>query len=546
MKRHLIYTILFIVVLSFGSNKLVVKAHDKEVAIVNASCYCMDFYRDFAEHKKICKCKDRKIVEQAEAVIRDRSRNIYLPKTDYHLKAVNSFVEQEPDSDYLHASEEAHEAFRDIKFSVRLHWGIYSLYQMNGESWGFLNLSNEKKQEYNQAYKTFNPTGFDAEEWMDLFYRAGLQAIAFTTKHHEGFSMYDTKTRVKCRVNYLNIKNPIEECDVAYSIMETPFKRDVVKELCDAAHERGIKVDLYFSHPDWYDADFRPYNSHPLTTPDLRDNTEAYGNVKFNPDCIMTPDRTKEETDRMIIRHREQLRELLTNYGKIDMLCLDQWLGADVWKETKATIKMIRQLQPDIMIRCRGIGNYGDYYTPEGFVPGSKENTGMPWMVIYPLASSFSYDKNGDNYKGAKWIIDNLIDAVAKGGSFMVGIGPDGNGEFHPKAIEQLEETGRWLTVNGEGIYDTRARDIWKEGHIRFTQSKDGKRVYAFINDLSSDVITIFSVQPGVGSEVRLLGYEKKLEWTVSDEGMKINIPEELQNEKNDPCKYMWTLKFEM
>lgn len=170
---------------------------------------------------------------------------------------------------------------------------------------------------------------------------------------------------------------------------------------------------------------------------------------------------------------------------------------------------MIRQLQPDIMIRCRGIGNYGDYYTPEGFVPGSKENTGMPWMVIYPLASSFSYDKNGDNYKGAKWIIDNLIDAVAKGGSFMVGIGPDGNGEFHPKAIEQLEETGRWLTVNGEGIYDTRARDIWKEGHIRFTQSKDGKRVYAFINDLSSDVITIFSVQPGVGSEVRLLGYEK-------------------------------------
>ena len=167
-------------------------------------------------------------------------------------------------------------------------------------------------------------------------------------------------------------------------------------------------------------------------------------------------------------------------------------------------------------------------------------------MVIYPLASSFSYDKSGDNYKGAKWIIDNLIDAVAKGGSFMVGIGPDGNGKFYPKAVEQLEETGHWLKVNGEGFYDTRARDIRKEGLSVFTQSKDVKRVYAFINDLSSDVITISSLQPRTGSEVRLLGYEKKLTWTVSDEGVKINIPEELQNGKNDPCKYMWTLKFEM
>jgi alpha-L-fucosidase len=462
-------------------------------------------------------------------IAQERDRNIYLPETDYHLKMVNAYVEWEPDPDYQHASEEAHEAFRDVKFSVRLHWGIYSIRQMNGESWGFLDLPNEKKQAYNELYKNFNPTAFDAREWMGLFRRSGLQAFAFTTKHHEGFSMFDTKTRVVRRVNYLDKENPIEACDLAYSIMETPFGRDIVKELCDAARDSSLKIDLYYSHPDWYDADFRPYNSHPLAAMSER----------------TIPERTPEETRRMVMRHREQLRELLTNYGKIDMLCLDQWLGADVWDETKATVKMIRRLQPDVMIRCRGIGNYGDFYTPEGFVPGSKENTNMPWMVIYPLASSFSYDKNGDNYKGAAWIIRNLVDAVSKGGSFMVGIGPDGTGQFHPEAIRQLEETGRWLAVNGEGIYNTRAREVWKEGEIRFTQSKDGSRIYAFIDDCSAGEIILGSVRPRTGSEVRLLGYPNPLQWSATEKGVKIILPKESEVEKPTAGKQVYTLKIE-
>jgi alpha-L-fucosidase len=481
-----------------------------------------------------------------DIIAQERNRNIYLPETDFHLKVVRPFVEWEPDADYLHASEEAHEAFRDIKFSVRLHWGIYSIREMNGESWAFLGLPDEKKQEYNELYKTFNPTAFDAKEWMGLFRRSGLQAIAFTTKHHEGFSMFDTKTRVVRRVNYLDRNNPIEECDLAYSIMETPFGRDIVKELCDAARDSSLKIDLYYSHPDWYDADFRPYNSHPLTMMSVKTNPRMYGDhFQFDSTRVITPERTPEETRRMVIRHREQLRELLTNYGKIDMLCLDQWLGADVWDETKATVKMIRRLQPDIMIRCRGIGNYGDYYTPEGFVPGSKENTNMPWMVIYPLASSFSYDKKGDNYKGAAWIIRNLVDAVSKGGSFMVGIGPNGTGQFHPEAIRQLEETGQWLAVNGEGIYNTRAREVWKEGEIRFTQSKDGNRIYAFINDGSAGEIILESVQPREGSEVRLLGYPNPLQWSVTEKGAKIILPEKLGDEKTEDNKQIWTLRIE-
>jgi alpha-L-fucosidase len=477
----------------------------------------------------------------------DRTRGLVLPKNDYHYKVVREYVEDVPEAGYLHAPEAAHEAFLDLKFQVRIHWGIYSIWEMNGESWGFLRLPNEKKQEYNNLYKTFNPTGFDADEWMKLFARAGLQGMAFTTKHHEGFSMFDTKTRVVQRANYLDTAHVIESCDLAYSIAETPFKRDVVKELCDAAHRHSMKIDLYFSHPDWYDADFRPYNYHPLTTPDMRDNTLAYGSdARFDPSKIMTPDRDSKETARLIARHREQLRELLTNYGKIDMLCLDQWLGSDIWPETKATLRMVRQLQPDVMIRCRGVGNYGDYYTPEGFVPGSKENTNMPWMTIYPLASSFSYDKNGDKYKGAPWIIHNLIDAVAKGGSFMVGIGPDGTGRFHPNAIAQLEEVGRWLAVNGKAIYNTRSREVWKEENIRFTRTKDHTQVFALLEEWPGSELILASVTPKAGSRVYLLGYDKPLTWTTTGNGVKIFIPDELQTQENRPCNTAWAFSFDV
>jgi alpha-L-fucosidase len=204
---------------------------------------------------------------------------------------------------------------------------------------------------------------------------------------------------------------------------------------------------------------------------------------------------------------------------------------------------MIRQLQPNVMLRCRGIGNYGDYYTPEGFVPGSKENTHMPWMTIYPLASSFSYDKNPDRYKGAAWIIHNLIDAVAKGGSFMVGIGPDGMGRFHPKAITQLEETGQWLAINGKGIYDTRPRDTWKENDVLFTQTKDGKQVFAFVEKWPGTELTMESVIPERGSAVYLLGYDEPLQWSVTDKGVKIDIPNSLQKPENRPCSHAWAFQ---
>jgi alpha-L-fucosidase len=292
------------------------------------------------------------------------------------------YIETTPIAEYHHASARAYEAFQDMKFGIRIHWGIYTIWHRGAESWPFLPMSFEDRQTYNSLYKTWNPAGFDADSWMENFRESGMKMFAFTSKHHEGFSMFDTGTRVKSRANWTAPGGPrIEACDLAYSIMETPFRRDIIKELSDAAHKRDIKIDLYFSHPDWYDADFRPYVAHPLQIPSSaqwmsRIDVE-FTRQRLGDHAVVVPDPTDAEVKRMMERHRAQLLELLTNYGKIDMICLDMWLGPRVWPELRKTLLMMRELQPDVMLRNRGIGDYGDYFTPERVVPGSNVKGGV-------------------------------------------------------------------------------------------------------------------------------------------------------------------------
>ena len=481
-------------------------------------------------------------------------QEIRLPSTDSHFRPVKEYVEAMPDADYRHAPAAAVEAFRDIKYGVRIHWGLYSAAFEGGESWPFLDLPFTGKQAYQQAYKTWNPSGFDAEEWMRLFKDNGLRLFAFTTKHHDGFSMFATRTRVRRRVNWTAAGGPrLEDADLAYSIAETPFGRDVVGELTAAAHRHGVKIDLYFSHPDWYDADFRPYGFSPITTAGATERPELYGRASVTQRArdysFTAPEPTAEEETRMMARHREQLVELLTRYGKIDLLCLDMWLGARVWPQLRDTIKHIRTLQPDVMLRARGIGNYGDYYTPEGFVPGSPENTAMPWFVIYPLGRSFSYEPDPARHKGGAWIIRNLVDAVAKGGAFMVGVGPDADGRFHPTAIENLQEAGAWLRVNGEAIYATRARegDLWREGDdIRYTRSRDDRVVYAVALKWPGTRLTLERVRPPVGTVVTMLGLTQPLAWAAAGDGISIELPKVLDDPSHRPCTTAWVFRIQM
>lgn len=483
-----------------------------------------------------------------------------LPPTDKDYQRSRTYIEELPIPAYHWASDRAVEAFKDIKFGLRIHWGIYSIFGRPHESWPFLTLPFDQRQSYNETYKTWNPREFDAENWMSLCHEGGLKMFAFTTKHHEGFSMFDTKTRVRNRANWTAPGGPkIEDCDLAYSIMETPFGRDVVHELTSAAHKRGIKIDLYFSHSDWYDADFRPYGYHPLQVPSSPElsgwqatdaSPQAFWDrikKRLGGQLVMVPDPTPEQVHRMVQRHRSQLTELLTRYGTIDMMGLDIFWGPKVWPYLRKTILKIRELQPDVMLRARGIGNYGDYYTPEGFVPSSKEATEMPWFVIYPLGTSFSYEPDTAKHKGTKWIIDNLIDTTAKGGNFMVGVGPNAMGSFHPTAVSQLKAAGRWLQANGEGIYATRPRpgSLWTDGaNLRFTRSKDNSTIYCFTLQWPGDELTISSLQQGDVKAVQMLGYPGKLalRWDGT-RGLVIKIPYSLRQAANHPENYAWGFK---
>ncbi len=464
----------------------------------------------------------------------ERARDIRRPPDTGHSRAVAGYVEAVPDADYRHASVEAYEAFRDLKFGVRIHWGIYSIWNLQNESWPFLKMSNEERQRYQNLYRDWNPTGFNAEEWATIMTDAGARFFTFTTRHHEGFSMFDTATRVHRRVNWTAPGGPkLEDCELAYDIMETPFHRDVVAELTAAAHRHKLKIDLYYSWPDWYDADFRPYAGHPLQVPDMESWSpyDLEGMTKrFNADHLpeMVPDPTPDEERRMLRRLHDQLVELVTKYGQVDMIGLDQWLGPRTWPGVKAIIKELRRLRPDLMLRARGIGNYGDYYTPERYVPGDKQNTGMPWFVIYPLARSFSYDPDAANYKGAKWIVHTLVDTIAKGGNFEIGIGPDGQGRFHPVAIAQMKEAGTWIKANAEAIYGTRPRDGagWRDGdNVRFTRAKSAETTYAICLEWpAARELVLHGVQIAPGAEVVLLGHPGSIPWQARGKDTVIDL----------------------
>jgi alpha-L-fucosidase len=484
-----------------------------------------------------------------------------LPLSDGHYLRTCGYAEDLPVAEYTWAPDGRYEDLSDMKFGIRVHWGLYSILQLQNESWPFLMMSKEERASYQHLYQSWFPQGFDADEWTGLFKESGARMFSFTAKHHDGFSMYDTSTRVSKRVNWLAPGGPvIEHCDHSYSIMDTPFRRDVVRELCTSARQKGLKIDLYFSHPDWYDADFRPYTYHPLQVPGAAELSVTgkdripvleHPEKRFGKSgLVVVPDPDPATVQRMMARHRAQLEELITRYGTIDMVCLDMFLGPSVWPALRETMMYLRKLRPDVMYRARGIGNYGDYYTPEGFVPGSRENTDVPWFVIYPLGGGFSYEPRSEQYKGVKWIIDNLIDCAAKGGNFMVGIGPDGNGRFHTEAVRQLRQTGEWLASNGAAIYATRARDgeLWREGgHVRFTRSKDRRTEYAFLLEWPGEELVLRSIKPRKHSTMSLLGYDGGLQWKYdSSRGVVISLPPAIREKLTATAQLAYVIKIDV
>ena len=441
------------------------------------------------------------------------------------------------DDDYVHAGTAALERWWDLKFGIRIHLSLYAITGTGPESWPLTRpgqgASPAFREQYEELSKWWNPTRFDAGAWADLFVRAGLKFFTFTTKHHDGFSMYDTKTRVKRRRVHAGVDaGAIVDCDLAYGIMESPCGRDLTRELVDAARARGLRVGLYYSHIDWFDADFRIDEWNYQRDPSYTRASDPAGYA------------------RMIARHREQIRELCTDYGEVDLLSLDMHFPDDapVRDDIVETIKMARRLQPEMLIRRRGIDPYGDYRTPERVVPDDPTSPAagldMPWQVIYPGSKHFSHVWS-DEYKPASWIVSNLIDIASKGGNFQVGYGPGPDGTFDPGIVRELEATGEWLAVNGEGIYATRPRRIYKEGErVRYTRSKDKSTVYAFVladeDGKAPHDVELTSVRARDASPVTMLGSARPLSYAQDDRALRIKFPEEL------PCAHAWAFKIEV
>ena len=318
--------------------------------------------------------------------------------------------------------------FHEAKFGMFIHWGVYS--QAGGEWKGTTNHAEWLQltakipiAEYTQLAAQFNPVEFDADAWAQLASDAGMKYMVLTSKHHDGFAMFDSPS------------DPYNICKA------TPFKRDPVKELAAACRKRGLKFCVYYSlGRDWHDPDV------PTGSP---------GNVRFPPgsrsNLIDFPDESKKDFSKYFERKvKPQVRELLTQYGPLGIMWFDT--PEKITKAQSTELReLIRQLQPECIVNARVGNGLGDYGTPEQEIPSGKGN--QAWETCMTLNGHWGYNKHDAQWKSAPTLLRNLIDIVSKGGNYLLNVGPTGAGVIPPPSVERLRAIGAWLKVNGEAVY---------------------------------------------------------------------------------------------
>jgi len=467
-------------------------------------------------------------------------------------------------ADYKWAAPAAIEAWHDMKFGLRIHWGGYAINGIGPESWPLNdNKANASFLEwYWSQHDQWNPKAYDPQAWIALMKRSHIKFFDFTTKHHEGFSMYDTDTVVHDCWGFDHGKFAgVAPCGPngsrAFSSTEV-FGRDITGELIAAAREGGVKPGLYFSHIDWYDADMRidqwnPVGTGPFCTGDPGCDAAAYAANHS------TGVRSKE-WDRFVLRHRAQVLEVLTKYGEVVEMSFDMNFPEAFNQDMLETVMLAREVAPNTLFRGRGMGGYkgacdpavsacgmGDYETPEEQFP-DKPLPGN-WQVIYHGSNFMSFDPDPANYQNGSFIVWHLVDIVSKGGLMQIGYGPDANGEFHPKAVEALEYAGRWLDTNGESIFSTvPMADHWNDtasSMVRYTRTKAHDVIYATVlSGFGSLPIPVHGKVPMACvtvvdkelHQITILGYEhetnrqpKPVSWVPGEKGgIVVTLPDDL------------------
>ena len=356
----------------------------------------------------------------------------------------------------FHFSREAYERrvewFTRARFGMFIHFGLYSI-PARGE-W----VRSEEfipNEDYDPLIHEFNPTHCDMRQWMRAIRDTGAQYVVLTAKHHDGFCLFDSA--------YTDFKST-----------NSPAGRDLVREYLDAARECGLRAGLYFSIIDWRHPDFPHYGDrqHPMR------NDPAYGNENRN-------------FDRYLDYMHAQVREICSNYGKLDLIWFDfsyDNLRGEAWRATEL-MEMVRTLQPDVVINnrlevsgegygslaaCKPTPYHGDFITPEKMVPPHSlvdaEGRPLVWESCVTMNEHWGYCATDNFYKPAPMLIKQLVECVSKGGNMILNIGPDATGRIPQRSLEIMAEMGRWMDRNGQSIYGCGPAGLAKPDYGRITR----------------------------------------------------------------------------
>lgn len=391
--------------------------------------------------------------------------------------------------------------YTHARFGMFLHWGLYAI-PARGEwvrSW-----EQMPEEQYRPYFDEFNPVDFDARRWARAAKEAGMQYVVLTAKHHDGFCLFDSQ--------YTDWKST-----------NTPFGRDIVREFVDAVRAEGLHVGLYYSLLDWHHPDFphRDDENHPDR------NNEAVSDEG-------------RDFNRYLEYMHNQVRELCTNYGKLDVLWFDFSYGklrGEAWKATEL-VNMVRSLQPDVIIDNRlevsgeGYGSlasgnptpyHGDFVSPEQMIPphGIQDVNGndIAWESCVTMNGIWGYSATDHYFKPAPMLIKKLVECVSKGGNMLLNVGPDALGDFPPQSTAILKQIGEWMRWNHDSIYGCGRSDLPKPEYGRITAN--GKDLYFHVYENSIGSLPLVGLTKDQIKSMRYLasGAEVPIStsWTHSD-----------------------------
>jgi alpha-L-fucosidase len=422
--------------------------------------------------------------------------------------------------------------WHDYKFGLFMHWGTYSQWGVV-ESWSICPEDegwtqrkgpySENYFDYKKAYEhlqtTFNPQNFHPEKWVQAAKKAGMKYVVFTTKHHDGFCMFDTK-----------------QTDYKITSSNTPFssnpRSNVSKEIFDAFRKENFLIGAYFSKPDWHSENYW-WSYFPPKDRNVNYDPKKYP-ARWNAFKKYTYD---------------QIQELMTGYGRMDILWLDggwvrplstvdrnvEWersIIVDQDIDMKKIAAMARTHQPGLIVVDRSVGGeFENYQTPEQQVPDKPLS--FPWETCMTMGNSWSYVPN-DHYKSAHELIQLLIKIVSRGGNFLLNIGPGPDGDWDTAAYARLRDVGDWMAINGEGIYNSKPIAPYSADNIFFTQSDDEKTIYAFYLSDKTEVnlpaaLKMSNFSPGKNSSITILGFPGTIRWKKENNDLIIFIPTSMQ-----------------